>query len=72
MKLGIILLLIGLVLVALLLRIDVDKKFLKNAGVVLGFFIIIYGIILIIQPSDDSYIKSTKTTTPHKHINVNK
>lgn len=69
MKLGIILLLIGLVLIAFLLRIDVDKKFLKNAGVVLGFFIIVYGIILIVQPNDDNYIKSTKTTTSYKdHI----
>jgi uncharacterized membrane protein len=67
MKLGIILLLVGIVLIVLLSRINVDKKLLKNAGVVIGFFIIIYGVILIVQPSDDNYIKSTKTTTPHKH-----
>jgi hypothetical protein len=53
----------------LLSRINVDKKVLKNAGVVLGFFIIIYGIILIVQPSEDNYIKSTQTTTSYKdHI----
>jgi uncharacterized membrane protein YozB (DUF420 family) len=69
MKLGIILLLVGIVLIVLLSRINVDKKVLKNAGVVLGFFIIIYGIILIVQPSEDNYIKSTKTTTSYKdHI----
>jgi uncharacterized membrane protein len=55
MKLGVILLLVGIVLIVLLSRINVDKKVLKNAGVVLGFFIIIYGIILIVQPSEDKY-----------------
>jgi uncharacterized membrane protein YozB (DUF420 family) len=69
MKLGVILLLVGIVLIVLLSRINVDKKVLKNAGVVLGFFIIIYGIILIVQPSEDNYIKSTQTTTSYKdHI----
>lgn len=67
MKLGIILFIVGLILIVFLSKMQINKKILKNAGVVFGFFFIIYGIILIIQPSEDNYIKSTKTTTSYKN-----
>ena len=69
MKTGILLLLVGFILIVLFSKIGLNKQFFKKAGVVLGVFFIIYGIILMVQPKEDSYIKFTKTTKSQKsHI----
>jgi len=60
MKLGIALLLIGLVLVLLLANIKFQKKVLSKIGIIIGILFVIYGLILSIQPTE--YIKYTKTT----------
>jgi len=60
MKLGIALLLVGLVLVLLLANIKFQKKVLSKVGIVVGILFVIYGLILSIQPTE--YIKYTKTT----------
>jgi uncharacterized protein YjeT (DUF2065 family) len=67
LKLGIIALIIGVLLILLLAKFSVDKKVLKNFGIAFGIVLIVYGLIQIIQPSEDTYIETTKTTTPHKH-----
>lgn len=61
-KIGLLLAVVGLLLLFFLLKIRPDKKFLKNLGIVFGFLLFIYGLILFVQPSDDSYIMYTKTT----------
>ncbi len=60
MKFGIILLIIGLILTIYLANIKLRKKFLTKIGIVVGILLIVYGLILSIQPDD--YIKFTKTT----------
>jgi len=60
MKLGIALLLVGLVLVLLLANIKFQKKVLSKVGIIIGILFVIYGLILSIQPTE--YIKYTKTT----------
>jgi uncharacterized protein YjeT (DUF2065 family) len=67
LKLGIIALVIGILLILLLAKFDVDKKVLKNFGIAFGIILIVYGLIQIIQPSDDTYIETTKTTNASKH-----
>jgi len=66
-KLGIIAFIAGLLLILLLAKLSFDKKVLKNLGIAFGIILMIYGVILIIQPNDDTYIQTTKTTTPDKH-----
>ena len=60
MKIGIIFLVIGLLLVLLLANIKFQKKVLSQIGIVIGILLLLYGLILSIQP--DNYIKYTKTT----------
>lgn len=67
LKLGIIAFIAGLLLILLLAKLSFDKKVLKNLGIAFGIILMIYGVILIIQPNDDTYIQTTKTTTPDKH-----
>lgn len=67
LKLGIIALIAGLLLIVLLAKLSFDKKILKNLGIAFGIILVVYGIIQIIQPSDDTYIKETQTTTPYKN-----
>lgn len=67
LKLGIIAFIAGLLLILLLAKLSFDKKVLKNIGIAFGIILMIYGVILIIQPNDDTYIQTTKTTTPDKH-----
>jgi len=62
MKMGIILFIIGLVLLTLLLKIEFNKIVIKNIIVVIAILISIYGIVLMVQPSDDKYFDYTKTT----------
>lgn len=68
MKFGILLVVIGFLLVGYLLKFHFDKTLIKVLGVVLGLFLCIYGLILIVQPSDDEFIKYTKTTKAHSSI----
>jgi len=60
MKIGIIFLVVGLILILLLANIKFQKKVLSQIGIVLGILLLIYGLILSIQPAE--YIKYTKTT----------
>ena len=60
MKIAIICLVIGLILILLLSNFKFKKSVLSKIGIVIGLLLFLYGIILIIQPSD--YIKYTKTT----------
>lgn len=66
LKLGIIALIVGVLLILLLAKLSFDKKILKNFGIAFGFILIVYGIIQIIQPSEDTYVQTTKTTTSYK------
>jgi uncharacterized protein YjeT (DUF2065 family) len=69
LKIGIIALVIGLLLILLLAKFSVDKKILRNFGIAFGIILMVYGLIQIIQPSEDSYIETTKTTTSYKDKN---
>ncbi|MEA3553579.1 MAG: hypothetical protein U9R39_04130 [Campylobacterota bacterium] len=60
MKLGILLFIIGVVLVVYLANIKIKKRFLSNVGIVFGILLLIYGLILSMQP--DEFIVYTKTT----------
>lgn len=62
MKIGIIFFLAGLALVFYLLNIHFQKKVLKNLGVLAAALMVIYGVILMVQPDEDEYVKFTKTT----------
>ncbi len=67
MKLGILLLIMGIVLVTYLAKIKLQKKILTKLGIVFGILLMLYGLIQVIQPDD--YIEFTKTTiaqTPDK------
>ena len=60
MKLGILLVLIGVALVLYLANIKIKKQFLSKIGIVLGILLLLYGLILSMQP--DEFIVYTKTT----------
>jgi len=60
MKLGMIFLIIGIVLVLFLANVKFEKKVLKQIGIIIGVLLVLYGVILSIQPKE--YIKYTKTT----------
>jgi uncharacterized membrane protein len=62
MKLGIILFIIGSIMALYLSKVKIEKTFLTKAGTVIGVLLLLYGLILIIQPSEDEYVKFTKTT----------
>jgi len=62
MKLGIILFIIGSLLALYLSKVKIEKTFLTRIGIVLGILMLLYGLILIIQPPDNEYVKFTKTT----------
>lgn len=66
LKLGIIILVVGLILIFALAKLSFNKRILNNIGIVFGILLVVYGMILIIQPNDDTYIQTTKTTTPYK------
>lgn len=60
MKIGIIFLVVGLLLILLLANIKFQKKALSQIGIIIGILLLVYGLILSIQPAE--YIKYTKTT----------
>ena len=62
MKLGLILFIIGSVVALYLANISYRKGVLKNIVIIVAILMAIYGLILSIQPSQDDYVKFTKTT----------
>jgi len=60
MKLGIFLFIIGITLVLYLANIKFKKRFLSNLGIFFGTLLLIYGLILALQPSD--FIVYTQST----------
>lgn len=66
MKIGLIVLAAGLILILLLANFKFQKKVLTKIGIVIGVLLLIYGLILAIQPKE--YIQYTKTTI-HKENN---
>jgi len=60
MKLGIFLFIIGITLVLYLANIKFKKRFLSNLGIFFGILLLIYGLILALQPSD--FIVYTQST----------
>ena len=60
MKIAIILFIIGSILTLYFSKVKFQKSFLKQTGVIIGILLILYSIILMIQPSE--YIVYTKTT----------
>jgi hypothetical protein len=62
MKLGIILFIIGAILAIYLSKIKIEKTFLTKVGILVGILMTLYGLILIIQPNEDEYVKFTQTT----------
>jgi uncharacterized membrane protein len=62
MKIGIILFIIGSIVTLYFSRIKIEKKFLTEIAIVAGILCAIYGVILMIQPNEDNYVKFTKTT----------
>jgi sulfite exporter TauE/SafE len=73
MKLGILLFVIGSILALYLSKVKIEKSFLSKVGIVIGILFIFYGLILIVQPSEDKYVKFTKTTiSKDKNTTTNK
>ncbi len=62
MKIGIILFIIGVAVILYVLRAQLDKSVLKNVGIFIASILILYGVILFVQPSDDKYFDYTNTT----------
>lgn len=62
MQLGIILFIIGSILALYLSKVKIEKTFLTRVGTAIGVLMLLYGVILMIQPSEDDYVKFTKTT----------
>lgn len=62
MKIGILLLLVGLALIVYLSNIKFKKSILKNIGIVFGVLLFFYGVLQIVQPDDSSYVKFTTST----------
>lgn len=62
MKLGIILFIIGAILALYLSKVKIEKSFLTKIGTLVGILMVLYGLILIIQPNEDEYVKFTETT----------
>lgn len=71
MKIGIILFIIGSILALYLSKVKIEKTFLTRVGTIIGILMLLYGLILIIQPQEDNYVKFTKTTI-HKEDNSTK
>jgi len=62
MKMGIILFILGLVLLTLLLRVEINKQVVKNIAIAIAILLSLYGVILMIQPNEDKYFEYTSTT----------
>jgi len=66
MKIGIILFIIGFLLLVFLIKVNFTKEIIKNIGIVIAVLMLLYGMIIIVQPNDDNFIKYTKTTIVKK------
>ncbi len=60
MKIGLILFILGLVLALYLLNVSLNKLFIKRVAIIISLLMLLYGLILVVQPDD--YIEFTKTT----------
>ncbi len=72
MKIGIILFLLGSVMTLYFSKIKIEKRFLTEIAIVVGIVLSIYGLILIVQPKEDNYVKFTKTTISKPDTNTTK
>jgi len=72
MKLGIILFIIGSALTLYFSKIKIEKRFLAEIAIVVGIALSIYGLILIVQPAENDYVKFTKTTISKHDTNTTK
>ena len=52
MKLGILLFILGSALILYLVKIEFEKEVLKRLGIVFGILMLLYGLILVVQPSE--------------------
>ena len=66
MKIGIILFIMGFLLLAFLIKVNFTKEIIKNIGIGISVLMLMYGVIIMVQPSDDNFIKYTKTTIVKK------
>ena len=62
MKIGIILFVIGVIVITYLARVKFDKSVIKNVGIFISIILILYGLVLMVQPSDDKYFDYTEST----------
>lgn len=62
MKLGILLFLIGAALIIYLVKIEFEKEVLKRIGIAVGILMLLYGLVLVVQPNEDRYVKFTQST----------
>jgi len=60
MKIGIILFIIGSILTLYFSKIKIQKDIIQKFGIIIGILLLIYSVILMIQPNE--YIVYTKTT----------
>jgi hypothetical protein len=60
MKPGIVLFIIGTVMILYLANVKFGKKFISKLGIIFGILLLLYGLILVVQP--DEFIVYTKTT----------
>jgi uncharacterized membrane protein len=72
MKIGIILFIIGSIMTLYFSKIKIEKRFLAEIAIVTGIALSIYGLILIVQPSENNYVKFTKTTISKHDANSTK
>jgi len=60
MKIGIILFIIGSFLTLYFSKVKLEKNILQKLAIIIGILLLIYGVILMIQPNE--YIVYTQTT----------
>ncbi len=53
-------------------KIKIEKRFLTEIAIVVGIALSIYGLILIVQPAENDYVKFTKTTISKHDTNTTK
>ena len=53
-------------------KIKIEKRFFTEIAIIIGIALSIYGVILMVQPEEDNYVKFTKTTISKHDINNTK
>lgn len=66
MRVGIFLIVVSVGIFFLISKLRVTKDLVKQFGLFLAISLFVYGIILIIQPNSNSYVKYTDTTIEKK------